>query len=485
MTSCPPIPWHTDNVIEALETADIPQGHPCVFPGIATDSRRMTPEDLFVALKGETFDGHRFVMPLMDRGVKGFVVEKFFFQGLSSAERASINNQHVTLFCVDNTLAALGKLAAFQRNRANVKVIGITGSCGKTSTREMIISIFKQKYKVLSTQENFNNEIGLPLTLLRLSHDHQWAVVEMGMNHAGELTRLGEIAQPDMGIITNTFRAHLEGLGSVEAVARAKSELLPCIKDRGLAILNKDDKRCHIMENVVRTLSINCCFFSTTKETQVKADRISLEGDRLSFTLVSSGKKTSNTIEITLATPAPAMVENALAAAAAALEAGFSLSDICQGLGDFRPVKGRMEIMEPGRDIKLINDTYNANPGSMAAALDMLKQQPCHTPTIAVLGDMLELGEDAQTLHQEVGEKAAMSGISHLFIHGDMASHVMEGAMTKGFPRKKIIIGSHTDLVNEITKIITPRMWILVKGSRGMHMEHIVTALQHHLGEKD
>ena len=273
----------------------------------------------------------------------------------------------------------------------------------------------------------------------------------------------------------------------MEAVARAKSELLPCIKDRGLAILNKDDKQCHIMEDVVKTLGINCCFFSTstTKDTQVKADRITLKGDRLTFTLVSSGKKGSETMTITLTTPAPAMVENALAAATAALAAGFSLSDICQGLGDFRPVKGRMEILDPGRDIKLINDTYNANPGSMATALDMLKQQPCHTATIAVLGDMLELGENAPTLHQEVGEKAAMSGISHLFIHGDMASHVMEGALTRGFPRKKILIGSHSDLVDEITKIITPRMWILVKGSRGMHMEHIVTALQHHLGEKN
>ena len=485
MTGCPPIPWHTDHVIEALETADIPQSHPCVFPGIATDSRTMAPEDLFVALPGETFDGHRFVMPLMNKGVKGFVVNNSFFRGLSSTERVTLNSQHVTLFCVDNTLAALGKLSAFQRNRAKVKVIGITGSCGKTSTREMITAIFKQKYKVLSTQGNFNNEIGLPLTLLRLSHDHQWAVVEMGMNHSGELTRLGEITRPDMGIITNTFRAHLEGLGSVEAVARAKSELLPWIKDGGLAILNKDDKQCHIMEDVANTLGINCCFYSTTKETQVRADRISLAGDRLNFTLISSGKNGSERIEITLATPAPAMVENALAAAAAALEAGFSLSDICQGLGDFRPVKGRMEILEPGRDIKLINDTYNANPDSMAAAFDMLTQHPCPPTTVAVLGDMLELGEKAPGLHQEVGEKAAMSGISHLFIHGDMASHVMEGAMSRGFPKDKIFIGTHPELIKEITKIITPRMWILVKGSRGMHMEHIVTALQHHLGERD
>jgi UDP-N-acetylmuramoyl-tripeptide--D-alanyl-D-alanine ligase len=485
MISCPPIPWHTDHVIEALKTAEIPHVHAHVFPGITTDSRTMVKENLFVALKGDTFDGHRFVMPLMDQGVKGFVVKKSFFHGLSSAEKAAFNNRNATLFCVDNTLTALGKLAAFQRNRANVKVIGITGSCGKTSTREMITAIFRQKYKVLSTQGNFNNEIGLPLTLLKLSHDHQWAVVEMGMNHAGELTRLGEMARPDIGIITNTFQAHLEGLGSVEAVARAKSELLPCICDRGLAILNKDDKRCHIMEDVVQKLDINRCFFGTAKDAQVSADTIFLEGDRLKFTLNTPGKNGPEAMGITLATPAPAMVENALAAAAAALEAGLGLSDICRGLGDFRPVKGRMEILEPGRDIKLINDTYNANPGSMAAALDMLKQQPCNTPTIAVLGDMLELGENAPTLHTEVGEKAAMSGISHLFIHGNMASHVMAGALAKGFPGEKILIGTHPELVKGITKIITPKMWILVKGSRGMQMEHIVTALQRRLGEKN
>jgi len=484
MTSQRPIPWHTNHIIEALETAAIPRTYPFVFSSIATDSRTLGREDLFVALKGETFDGHRFVMSLMGKGVKGFVVNHSFFQGLSSAQRATFTREKATLFCVDNTLAALGKLATFQRNRAHVKVIGITGSCGKTSTREMITAIFKQNYKVLSTQGNFNNEIGLPLTLFRLSHAHQWAVVEMGMNHAGELTRLGKIAQPDMGIITNTFRAHLEGLGSVEAVARAKSELLPCIKEKGLAILNKDDPQYHIMEEVVQHLGIKCCVFSTTKKAQVRADRISLEGDRLKFTLISSGEKGSEAIGITLNTPAAAMVENALAAAATALEAGFSLTDICQGLESFRPIKGRMEILTPGRDIKLINDTYNANPDSMAAALGMLTQQTRQTPAMAVLGDMLELGETAPALHQEVGEKAATSGISHLFIHGDMAPHVMKGALTRGFPKDKIFIGTHPELIKEITKRITPRMWILVKGSRGMHMEHIVTALLHHLGER-
>ena len=196
--------------------------YPFVFSGISTDSRIITGKELFVALRGDRFDGHRFVLDLLAQGIKGFVVAQSFFNKLSPTEKALFLEQKACVFCVENTLEALGRLAAFQRRRSNAKIIAITGSCGKTSTREMIVSILRQKYIVLSTLGNLNNEIGLPLTLLKLSFAHQWAVVEMGMNHQGELTRLGNTAQPDMGIITNTFKAHLEGLGSVDAVARGK-----------------------------------------------------------------------------------------------------------------------------------------------------------------------------------------------------------------------------------------------------------------------
>ncbi len=490
MKNFSPIAWHTDHVIQALEISETPRVFPRVFSGISTDSRIITDEDLFVALQGDTFDGHQFIFPLLERGIKGFVMKTAFFNALSPAEKERFSGQNACVFCVDNPLNALGRLGAFQRRRASAKIIAITGSCGKTSTREMIASILRQKYTVLSTPGNLNNEIGLPLTLLKLSTTHQWAVVEMGMNHEGELTRLGNMATPDMGIITNTFKAHLEGLGSVDAVARAKSELLPCIKEKGLAILNRNDHRCHIMEKVARTRPISCCFFGTHGDADVSGHNISSDGEGLSFTLkTSTGDAPINT-KITLQTPAPVMVENALAAAAAALGAGMDTNDIRRGLGAFRPVKGRMEILESqcldnGGKIKIINDTYNANPGSMAAALNILKVQSSQSPTVAVLGDMLELGDQAPMLHREMGELAATVGLSHLFLHGNMADHVLEGALSKGFPRKRILTGSHGALVDGLKKIITPGMWILVKGSRGMHMEHIVTALQQRLGEKD
>ena len=482
MNAYAPIPWHTDHLIKALETAMTPYLVPHLFSGISTDSRTMAETELFVALQGDTFDGHNFILPLLNRGIKGFVVKKSFFHGLAPADKERFSRHNACLFCVDNPLGALAKLAAFQRRRANARVIAITGSCGKTSTREMIVSILRGKYTVLSTEGNFNNEIGLPLTLLKLSSAHQWAVVEMGMNHAGELTRLGQMATPDMGIITNTFKAHLEGLGSVEAVARAKSELLPCIRPNGVAILNRDDAQCRIMEEIARALPIDCCFFGTSGTPDLLAGNIFPADETVKFTLTLPGNQT---IDITLPTPAPMMVGNALAAAAAALKAGLKPTDIRRGLTAFQPVTGRMEILEPGQGIKLVNDTYNANPGSMAAALEMLKAPSGRTATIAVLGDMLELGETAPALHREVGKKAAMAGISHLFIHGDMAEYVMEGAVEQGFPREKILMGSHDTLIKKIKKIITPGMWILVKGSRGMHMEHIVTALQQYLGEKD
>ncbi len=490
MNEFPPIAWHTDQVIEALDTSETPTLHPRIFSGISTDSRTITGEDLFVALQGDTFDGHQFILPLLERGIKGFVVKTAFYSALSPAEKVMFSLQNACIFCVNNPLEALGRLGAFQRRRSNAKLLAITGSCGKTSTREMLTSILRQKYKVLSTQGNLNNEIGLPLTLLKLSAAHQWAVVEMGMNHEGELTRLGNMASPNMGIITNTFKAHLEGLGTVNAVARAKSELLPCIQKKGLAILNKNDERCHIMADVAKKYPISCCFFGTTADTDVWVQDICSDADTLTFTLKTTMGDTPADIQITLQTPAPVMVENALAAAAAALGAGMDLTDIRRGLGSFQPVKGRMEILETqylnnGGKIKIINDTYNANPGSMAAALNILKEQSSHSPTVAVLGDMLELGDQAPMLHREIGELAATVGLSHFFIHGNMAEHVMEGALAKGFPREKILTGTHGTLLDGLKKIITPGMWILVKGSRGMHMEHIVTALQQRLGEKD
>lgn len=481
MTQMRPIPWHTRDIIAALGISDSAALSEHLFPRISTDSRNISADALFVALKGENFDAHHFVPSLVDRGIKGFIIEKHFHDHLLPHDKEKLHGQDVSLFCVDNTRDALGKLAAFQRRRAGVKVLGITGSCGKTTTREMAAAIFRQKYSVLSTKGNFNNEIGLPLTLLELSFDHDWAVVEMGMNHAGEITRLGRMARPDIGIITNTFRAHLAGLGSVAAVARAKSELIPCIKDRGTVILNRDDDQCPVMVETARQHGKQCFFFTTGTEGDLKASHMETTSDALSFTLSTTVNDVARTTGVILPTPAPFMVKNALAAASAALVAGLDLSDIRRGLTAFQPVTGRFEITALTRDIKLINDTYNANPDSTTAALDMLARQ--NAPTIAVLGDMLELGDDAPALHHEIGRQAATAGISHLFVHGDMADQIIEGAVSAGFPPAQTVSDTKAALFEKIKTVVVPGMWILVKGSRGMHMEQISQALENCFGK--
>ena len=477
MTPTPsPIAWHTRDIVAALALSparDLPDH---LFSGISTDSRTLTADTLFVALKGERFDGHNFVPALTDQGIRGAVVTKAFIHTLPAREQSRLHQKGFSLFGVDDTLKALGKLAAFQRRRARARVIAITGSCGKTTTREMTVAILGQKWCVLSTQGNLNNEVGLPLTLLSLSQDHDWAVVEMGMNHPGEIHRLAAMAAPDIGVITNTFRAHLEGLGSLSAVARAKAELIPWIAEGGILVLNREDSRAPLMADLAREHQKSICFFSTQGKGIVNGRHITPKPDRVDFTLETRNPPLTGTTQISLATPAPFMVENALAAASAGLWAGVDHDHIQRGLTRFTPVEGRLKIIPLARDIQLINDTYNANPDSTAAALYMLSLQA--GPTLAVLGDMLELGKEAPHLHRETGRRAAAAGLSHLFCFGDLSRHIIEGAIDAGFPRDRTFMGSRQALIEKIHAVLTPGMWVLVKGSRGMQMEKISRALE-------
>ncbi len=463
-----PNPWTTPEILEAtggeLLSGDIKQS----FSGISIDSRRITADDLFVAIKGDNQDGHSFTGDVIRQGVCGLIIHKN-----KADQPPGIECQKKGVVCikVNDTILALGDLAAFNRKRSNVSVVAITGSNGKTSTRKMTAGVVARCFDTLSTIGNLNNEIGLPLTLLNLNHNHKWAVVELGMNRPGEIRRLAEICSPDVGVITNIGPAHLEGLGSLDAVMHAKGELLEKIKPTGTAILNADDPRLmQLAENTSRDVLL----FGLSENAVVRARAKMEKGLGLSFTLVLPAE----TISVDLKTPAEFMVSNALAAAAVGYRLGLTAKEIKVGLEDFEPVQGRMNILKTRKGINIIDDTYNANPGSMTEAIKTLNSLKGNNRGALVAGDMLELGDHAESLHRKIGSISARSNISRLYVTGQFAESVAAGARDEDMNSRDIFVGAKDEILEGIKGWLGPGDWILVKGSRGMRMEEIVEKLK-------
>ncbi len=482
-----PIEWHLKDLSQALAQKPVETIGPSPmskisFSRINTDSRTITPTQLFLALKGENFDGHDFIPALLEKGIQGFVVEKGYLANLAPALANQIKKKKVLVFEAENTLTALGSLARYQRLRSNVKLVAITGSNGKTTTRRIIQEIFKTQFHTLATKGNFNNEIGMPLTLLSLSHAHEWAVIEMGMNHPGEISRLSQIACPDIAIVTNTAGAHLEGLKNADNVARAKGEIFEHVRENGHAIIFADDKRRKILEGCARkNKKITEILFFGTESTGSKSEAKAVTGAR---DIKITGKTTTFTIDkngdtlYSLGSPAPFMVNNALGAITAARLAKISHQRIKTGIAAFTPVSGRMEISSLPNGFHLINDTYNANPASMTQALKTLTLMAKQGHSIAVLGDMLELGKDSDQLHREIGNFAAMEKVSRLYLHGKHAAHILEGALEKGFEKENTLWGTKQEIARDVLQQAQKGDWILLKGSRGMAMETIISDIK-------
>ena len=444
------------------------------FAGIGIDSRSIDPDGLFVAIAGESHDGHRFVADVLDRGVKGVVVVDDQVADLPMERMAATG---IVCIAVADTTRALGEMARFNRNRGNLKVLAITGSNGKTSTRMFMELVISKTFSTLSTSGNLNNHIGLPLTLFRLTAEHQAAVLELGMNHAGEITGLGRICEPDVGVITNVGPAHLEGLGTIENVARAKGELLPTIRPGGTAILNADDPRVAALADSVDRPVL---FFGSADEAQVRADDIRPTEAGLAFILTTP----SGSRPVTLATPARVMVSNALAAAAAGEVMGVPVDQIQAGLQTFSPQAGRMGIRVLKGDIRLVDDTYNANPGSMAAAIETLASMRRNRRTIAVLGDMLELGVQSADLHRAIGRAAGDARLDRLYVAGNFAASVADGAMDRQMATERIFCGTKAAIIEKLNDELEAGDLILVKGSRGMAMEEVVEAIVSRAGSQ-
>ena len=463
-----PYAWTIAQVLEATGGSLISGTADMGFAGIGIDSRTIDSDHLFVAIAGESHDGHRFVADVLDRGVKGVVVADGQVANMPMMDRMVAGR--IACVAVADTTRALGVLARFNRNRGGLKVVAITGSNGKTSTRMLMEPVISKKYETLSTSGNQNNHIGLPLTLLRLTPAHRVAVLELGMNHAGEIDGLGRICQPDVGVITNVGPAHLEGLGTIENVAMAKGELLHTIRPGGAAILNADDPRVVVLADSVDRPVI---YFGSDHRAQVRADDIRLTDAGTAFTLTTP----SGSVPVTLASPVRVMVSNALAAAAAGEVMGVALGHIQAGLEAFSPQAGRMGIRMLGHDIRLVDDTYNANPDSMVAAIETLTRMRGNHRTIAVLGDMLELGPQSAALHRNIGRAVGDARIDRIYVAGGFATAVADGALDRQMAADRIFTGTKEAIIEQLSDQLQAGDLILVKGSRGMAMEQVVEAI--------
>jgi UDP-N-acetylmuramoyl-tripeptide--D-alanyl-D-alanine ligase len=459
--------WRLEDIVSAAGGRLLYGGGAQGFGGIGIDSRTIGAGDFFVAICGATHDGHRFIPQVVAKGVRGIMVQD---KGAIRPDHGALEREGVACVAVSDTTRALGALAAFVRRRMQIPVVAITGSNGKTTTRRMTALIMDQQYKTLATEGNLNNEIGLPLTLFRLTADHQAAVLELGTNHPGEIDRLGAICRPTIGLITNVGPAHLEFFGNIQTVARAKAELLAHIAPGGYAVLNKDDQ---LVSAMADQAPCRVLYFGTASGAEIRAESIQETAAGVRFRLILPDDR----LDIALRSPGRFMVSNALAAAAAGHAAGVEARAIQAGLESFAPVKGRLDVVTAANQVHIIDDTYNANPSSMAAAIQTLAVLKGSNRGYIVLGDMLELGDRAPTLHRQVGALAGKSGAAKVYACGRYAEDVIAGARQAGMTPGQLTAAAKEEIAALLIGELQTGDWVLVKGSRGMAMETVVEAV--------
>lgn len=461
--------WRKAEILAATGGKVLRDGGKTRFGEIVTDSTKVKAGSVFVALKGERHDGHRFIGDAVRRGAACVMAHR-------SLSKAAVGG--ATAVKVPDTLKALGDLAHYRRAQYAPKVLAITGSNGKTTTKEMVaaileeVSLGRQRWrgKILKTEGNFNNLVGLPLTLLRLRKRDKIAVVELGTNHPGEIERLVKIADPDVGMITSVAPAHLEGLCSLAGVAREKGALYRGMRPNGTVAVNIDDPW-------VRKIAAK---FPGRKITYgqrgwVRARSWRMRGASGMQLQLQAGRRSCN---VALHYIGRHNIANALGAAALTLGAGVKLAAIRRGLANARPFAMRMQV-EDWQGVGIINDAYNANPASMKAALQTLAELPRRGQRIAVLGEMFELGKHSRKEHRRLGNIAARLTIDFLFLLGDQAAAIRRGALAGGMHPEQIVVGKdHAELARRLRERVKNGDWLLFKGSRGMKMEKILQELK-------
>ncbi|GAA0855532.1 UDP-N-acetylmuramoyl-tripeptide--D-alanyl-D-alanine ligase [Aliiglaciecola litoralis] len=429
-------------------------GEVCAITGVSTDTRTLVDGDLFIALVGPNFDGHKFLETAKNNGAKALIVSQPV-------------QTELPYILVDDTKLALGALSAGVKAKVNPKTVGITGSSGKTTVKEMVAAILSRIGNVLATKGNFNNDIGVPLTLLRLEAQHDFAVIEMGANHLGEIAYTTNLVKPDVATIVNAAAAHLEGFGSLLGVARAKSEIFKGLNEDGVAILNADSQFLAFWQGKLKHLKVQD--FSMEQESDFHAKDITLGLDGCAEFLMCTPK---GKINLTLALPGQHNVGNALVAAALAMNVGANLEDIKHGLENMQQVGGRLQVKQLTHQVKILDDTYNANVASVNAAVDLLSSFSGHR--VLILGDMGELGDKARYYHELVGEHAKKQGINSLVTLGVLSQAASDVFGGKHFSELGPLVDYVVDHLTGEQRDIT----ILVKGSRSARMEKVVAALE-------
>ena len=438
-------------------------GSDVLMTGVSKDTRDIHAGDLYVALKGERFDGHQFVENANSAGAVAALVSD-----IQTDEKI----KEMPQVQVGDTRIALGQLAAYwcklwRQKSLTGKMIGITGSNGKTSVKEMCAKILADHAgdsAVLATKGNLNNDIGLPMMLLELQEQHRFAVIEMGANHVGEIDYLTSIALPDVAILNNVGPAHLEGFGSLENTANAKAEIFNGLPENGIAVINLDDAFASLWQKIC----INKKTFSFSMN-DPSADVYAKHIDGNRYLIIADGSEA----ELSLKVPGKHNVMNALAATAATLSVGVSLSAIVASLSEFENIQGRLTVSVSDTGCRVIDDTYNANPRSVSAAIDVLVAQSGNR--ILVLGDMGELGESAGDLHADVGRRAKEAGIDSLYATGELSSNTVEAFGENGFYCK-----DKKELIDALQEKLTGNDVVLVKGSRSAAMEEVVERILTH-----
>ena len=430
-----------------------------LYRNVTTDTRTVGEDDLFAALKGEKFDGHDFIEQAVSDGAAGVIVE--------DAARLYPDGDY-TIFVVKNTRKAYQDLALFHRRRFSIPVVAVTGSAGKTSTRALIATVLEQKYNVLQTEKNFNNEIGLPRTLLQLTKEHGACVVELGMRGLGQIKELADIAEPTVGVVTNVGKSHIELLGSQAQIARAKVELVEALGSDGTAVLNQDDKRVAAMAGKCKGKVVG---FGIINDAPVMAGTIKNSEKGLSFTC----RCFDQVIDVHMAVIGTHNVYNALAAVAVGRLLGLSEHQMQKGLAEYKGVPMRQELVNID-NVVFVNDAYNANPASMKEAVDTLVTLTGGRK-IAVLGGMLELGDWAEKEHEKIGTYLADKKVDVLIALGDEARFMAKAAKAAGM-NEVYTVTTHAEAAAVLRRIMRQGDTVLLKGSRGFAMEKILPYIE-------
>jgi UDP-N-acetylmuramoyl-tripeptide--D-alanyl-D-alanine ligase len=439
-----------DSMHGTLHGADQP------FTGVSTDTRTLSRGELFVALQGPNFDGRNYVGQARDKGAAGAVVDALVDEGGGAS---------LSQVVVNDSKRALGLLGAAWRDQLGTTVIGITGSNGKTTLKEMTAACLRTTAPTLATQGNLNNDIGMPLMLTRFEEQHRFAVLEMGANHPGEIAYLAALAKPNVVVITNAAAAHLEGFGSIDGIARAKGEILSGEMRPTIAVLNADDHYFEYWSSLVQDVAL--LSFGIDSSADVRAVNIEADPGGSTFDLQVPGDET----QVRLPLAGRHNVQNACAAAAVAISIGVDLVQVCSALESITPVNGRLQPLAGPGGATIYDDSYNANPPSTIAAAEFLASLPGES--LLVLGDMAELGEDAPRFHREVGERAASAGIDRLYATGGLSRNTVDGfgQGATWFPTIEALLGALAPDLGAGTNV-------LVKGSRSSRMERVVDALR-------